>query len=552
MSITLPLGIEDYLQESGFTATEIIVLKKLLEENLLTVREIAMKTGKSNGIIDTAVKKLVRRNIVTKENVNENPRYSIIDPQAIVDWGEKHVKEQTKMLERKHQSFAQFMAQLTVEKQYPEIEHYSGIDGLTKAYHKLLETRAEFLTYTDPASMPSAGLLADFRAQFARRRQVHGVFQRIIAPDSSSSRRFRSRDPFESRRTTLIPPEQWSMPFEKIIAGNIVAYIDLHALQASFIRFQKLAESERDAFERLWAKHVELDAKTSVPNASSGPALPANRLSINVFQKIDVLAFATLSLFWIALFASGLKEGFFNYMYSLLFGLVPLVSGVVVMAKVRFLWGGKGNTIGKAVFLMGLGIFLWGFAQMIWAYYNFALGVALPYPSPTDPVYISGILFYCIGVIYLSDATGAKYGLKNVHAKIFVTIAPLVILALSYYAFVTIARDGVLVPSGGSPMKMLLDIAYPLSDFLGLTIAVLISGLSFRYMGGAYIYDFAAILSGIAVMFVGDFLFSYTTTVGTFYNGNFGDLVYTLGVFLLSFGALGFAKEKTAPMNGCI
>jgi hypothetical protein len=47
-------------------------------------------------------------------------------------------------------------------------------------------------------------------------------------------------------------------------------------------------------------------------------------------------------------------------------------------------------------------------------------------------------------------------------------------------------------------------------------------------------------------MTAADFVFSYTTTVGTYYNGNFGDLMLTTGLFLLSFGVLGFAKIKEA------
>jgi hypothetical protein len=50
MNIVLPLGIENYLRESGLSATDIIVLKKLLEENLLTLRELAAKTGKGMAV----------------------------------------------------------------------------------------------------------------------------------------------------------------------------------------------------------------------------------------------------------------------------------------------------------------------------------------------------------------------------------------------------------------------------------------------------------------------------------------------------------------------
>jgi hypothetical protein len=49
---------------------------------------------------------------------------------------------------------------------------------------------------------------------------------------------------------------------------------------------------------------------------------------------------------------------------------------------------------------------------------------------------------------------------------------------------------------------------------------------------------------GLAVMFIGDAGFSYTTTVGTFYNANWSDLILTTGTFLLTFGVLGFYTLK--------
>jgi len=193
---------------------------------------------------------------------------------------------------------------------------------------------------------------------------------------------------------------------------------------------------------------------------------------------------------------------------------------------------------------IGLGLFSWGFGEMIWSYYNFFLGEAAPYPSLADIGFAPSIFFYGLGAIYLSKATGAKYGLRNKFSKVFVAIAPILIFAVSYYLFVTVARSGVLVPEGETPIKIILDIAYPLGDFLALAIAIIISGLSFKYLGGKYVFDIASILLGLAVMTIADAVFSYTTTVGTFYNGQFGDLLLTTGLFLLTFGVLGFYKLK--------
>lgn len=266
-------------------------------------------------------------------------------------------------------------------------------------------------------------------------------------------------------------------------------------------------------------------------------------MKINLYQQICAAFLIFLIIFWVLMWMSGAKEGTFNFLYSFLFGLIPLIGGLVAMFNSR-LWGGLASAVGKAVFFIGLGLFLWGSGEMIWSYYNFFLNQPAPYPSLADLGFAPSIFFYGLGAFYLSKATGAKFGLRNPVAKVFLVIAPVIILALSYYLFITVARGGVLVPPDEGPLKTVLDLAYPLGDFLGLMIAVVVSGLSFKYFGGKFLFDIIAILLGLAVMTFADAVFSYTTTIGTYYNGNWGDLMLTLGLFLLTFGALGFHKVK--------
>lgn len=266
-------------------------------------------------------------------------------------------------------------------------------------------------------------------------------------------------------------------------------------------------------------------------------------MKLNPYQKICLVFYILLVVFWGLLFLSGEKTSFNNYLYSFLFGLIPLIGGFIAMISSR-MWGGLKSAIGKAVFFIGLGLSCWGFGETIWSYYNFFLGEPAPYPSLADLGFAPSIFFYGLGTIYLARATGAKYGLQNKYAKVFVTLAPIFLLAISYYAFVTIARDGVIVPPDETPLKTILDIVYPLGDFLALTISIIISGLSFKYLGGRYLLDIMSILLGLAVMTFADAVFSYTTTIGTFYNGQFGDLLLTTGLFLLTFGVLGFHRVK--------
>jgi len=267
-------------------------------------------------------------------------------------------------------------------------------------------------------------------------------------------------------------------------------------------------------------------------------------MSINMLQKGLVGYLVFLFIYWILLNQSGEQTSTFNFGYSFLFSLIPLIGGAIGMFGSKT-WGTFKSAVGKAVFFISFGLFLWGSGSMIWSFYNFFKDVPAPYPSLADIGFAPSIFFYGLGAIYLSRATGAKFGLKNKFAKIFAILTPFVLLGLSYHFFITVARGGVLIPPDSSLLKTFFDLAYPLGDFVGLVISVIVSGLSFKLLGGKYLHDIIAILLGLAVMTIADAVFSYTTTVGTFYNGNFGDLLLTLGLFLLTFGVFGFNKAKS-------
>lgn len=267
-------------------------------------------------------------------------------------------------------------------------------------------------------------------------------------------------------------------------------------------------------------------------------------MSLTSPQKVAFAFFLCITAFWGWIHWSGLTDGTYNYLYSFLFGLIPFFGGIVAM-RLSFIWGGLKSAVGKAVFFVGLGIFMWGCGENIWSYYNFFAGVAAPYPSLADIGFASSIFFYGLGAIYLAKATGAKFAFRHWYAKWVVALAFIAVTILAYYFLVIVARGGVLIPEGETYLKAFLDVVYPLGDLLAAVIAVVISGLSFPYLGGRYKLDVYAILLGLVVMFIADTIFSYTTTVGTYYNANAGDLLLSFGMFCLAFGSLGFVRPSS-------
>lgn len=265
----------------------------------------------------------------------------------------------------------------------------------------------------------------------------------------------------------------------------------------------------------------------------------------NSYQKTLAVYFLLLFGLWSFIQLTGSKTGDINFTYSFLFGLIPLVGGLIGLVKSR-LWGGLRTVLGKAIFFFSLGLLLWGLGETVWSYYNFFENEPAPYPSLADLGFAPSIFFWILGSVYLAKASGAFLAFKRSPiAKVLALIILILAAAAAYYMLIEVARKGVLVPEGESKLKTILDIAYPLGDFLALCFAIIVFVLGNKYLGGFYKGAIGFILAGLGVMYFADFVFSYTTTAGTFYNGNWGDLLLSTGTFLMSFGILGFATTPT-------
>ena len=265
-------------------------------------------------------------------------------------------------------------------------------------------------------------------------------------------------------------------------------------------------------------------------------------MKINYAQRISVWYMTGMIIFWFFLLATHRTFGNLNYFFSFLMGLLPFFGGIVAMMRARD-WTSMKGYVSRGVFFLGLGLFCWGCGELIWSYYNFFTGVSAPYPSFADLGFAPSVFFYCIGAVYLARAAGADLGLRRRFATLFMVVVPVIMFFFSYYFLVTVARQGVLLSSSDSPLKNFFDIAYPIGDFISLTAAVVISGLSFRFIMSEYRIAIFSILSGLAVMFVADSIFSYTTSLATYFNGDLGDIIFTIALFLLTFGVLGFCGE---------
>ncbi|MDO8590797.1 MAG: hypothetical protein Q7R65_02350 [bacterium] len=258
------------------------------------------------------------------------------------------------------------------------------------------------------------------------------------------------------------------------------------------------------------------------------------KLRVNGSSKTVLAIFLALVVWWIFIAVNGLIDTDNNYWYGIVEGLLPCVAAFFGFANARQ-WGGFKSAMGKAVNLLSIGLLTWGIGTVIFGYYNIVLQIPVPYPSLADAFYIISWPLWAVGMIYLSRATGAQFQLSTLLGRSMLFLIPILTIIGSYYVLIIVARQGTL----GLTEDLLtdfFDLAYPIGDIVILTIALLIFGLSFKYLGGFFKWACIIILAGFVLNYIGDFSFVYLTTQGTYFVADWVDLIYTVAFFCLSFG----------------
>lgn len=312
----LPSSIEAYFQEAGFSGTEIAIIKKLVEGDAMTLRDLAFKTGKSTGVLDQAMKKLLKKKIVVREMINGTPKYVLHSLESVSKWLQDDMRQKKNVLELRHQNFESFISSITSGKKRPEMQFFQGVEGLKKAYTMLLEKGNDFVQYGPVLYTETEDPLREFNVQYFRERRKRNIFLRVIAHNTPLGRRFQNRDPFEYRKTVLVNENLYPFAFEKIVVGNTVACFQHETQEACFIEYKELAERERQFFERLWNMKLQHPDEGVEPVVDANP-MPIIPVPVEVPRKTKVLSqlreFFLSPKSVIALIFCALFSGFVTY-----------------------------------------------------------------------------------------------------------------------------------------------------------------------------------------------------------------------------------------------
>ena len=167
---------------------------------------------------------------------------------------------------------------------------------------------------------------------------------------------------------------------------------------------------------------------------------------------------------------------------------------------------------------VAVGLFLWVLGEITWSVYELVLLVSVPYPSVADVFWIAGYLPLVVALLlYIApfkDALSLKSVLSAVAVALLTDVAVFVVLI------------GPVFGPGADAATRLFDFAYPVLDMVLLGVSI--AGM-FLFLPGRISRFWVWLNLGFISTVIADIIFSYSSALGTYYDGHPLELLYFLG-----------------------
>lgn len=228
-----------------------------------------------------------------------------------------------------------------------------------------------------------------------------------------------------------------------------------------------------------------------------------------------------------------------TYLFNWFYGLIGLSGGLYGIKLSLTKWGGWKSVIGKGIILLPLGLIGQWFGLQVWTYYNVVVKVEVPYPSLADLGYFALIPAYTLGAWMFAHASGAKFSLRTKSGKILALIIPFIALVIAYALFLKDIGFDL-----SNPVKLFLDIGYPLGEIIPVSIALFTFTLSRNLLGGTMKSRILYLVGAFFFQFLTEYAFLYAAGAATYVNGGFNDLMYATSYTIMSLGLIAFSDYK--------
>ncbi len=253
-----------------------------------------------------------------------------------------------------------------------------------------------------------------------------------------------------------------------------------------------------------------------------------------------VFLYLLILAWWIRLQVTGTvgkdEALYYDWAYGVI-GLSTAIYGLIIAFKT---WGGFSSLLGKSLIFLALGLLGQWFGLQVWTYYNVIAEIEVPYPSLADLGYFALIPAYTIAALNFSLASGAKLSLGTIKGKLYALIIPISALTLAYGLFLKDIGFDI-----SNPIKLFLDIGYPLGEIIPVSIAVFTLLISRNLNGGVMKNRVLYLIGAFTFQFLTEYTFLYMVGNSTYVNGGLADILYPTSYTIMSFGLIAFSNLET-------
>ncbi len=253
------------------------------------------------------------------------------------------------------------------------------------------------------------------------------------------------------------------------------------------------------------------------------------------------------SAYYVALVAALFLAGVFIFgqwqrsLLGFISGIIgPVIAIVAVVSAVRAVAviGVRGNRLAVVWFSLMLGVVLWFLSEVVWGIYPVILGISAPIPSIADVFGLAGYAPILIGFGWQTWPFAESFRTKKMLSVILVTIGG-GLLAL-------IVLTQAISSSGQSSLVLIVEYAYPILDFVTLTVAVPILLVLRR---GTFWKPFLFLVAGLILAIAAHMLSAWAISNGSYYPGHPLELLFDWGYLS---AALGFYLMRKKIEGGSV
>lgn len=249
-----------------------------------------------------------------------------------------------------------------------------------------------------------------------------------------------------------------------------------------------------------------------------------NKKNNKVIHVVSGL-FVFFIVWWILFFVFGLQVN--ETLWGMTYQLVALFGAV---AGIYFAYSNVKNKIDKmTLYAFCAGLLFQCIGQTTFSIYLVYLHVPLPYPSFADVGYFGSILFYICGALLLFSKE-RKTLLQSSIERFQAFLIFAVLYILSYIFFL----QGYHVDLS-HPVKLLLDLGYPLGQATYVSLAVVLC-ISLK-QGRLF-------LLALIIQYFADFNFLFQANHGLWITHGYGDVIYLCAYLFIGLAVISYSIKN--------